>query len=88
MANGDGEGGASSTRLSPDEVFAMINDMASLKQAMEQMDADDTAVSQAAKDRAAQILSDSRLSFSKMADLIEQRRLLLRPKIVASIKPE
>jgi hypothetical protein len=64
----------------------MIHDMASLKQAMEQMDSDDMATSQAAKDRAAQILSDSKLSFSKLADLIEQRRLLLRPKIVASIK--
>jgi hypothetical protein len=66
--------------------FAMINDMASLKQAMEQMDADDAAVSQAAKDRAAQILSGSKLNFSKIGELIEQRRLLLRPKIVASIK--
>jgi hypothetical protein len=64
----------------------MIDDMASLKQAMEQMDADDATVAQAAKDRAAQILSDAGLSFSKMADLIEQRRLLLRPRIVASIK--
>ena len=64
----------------------MIDDMASLKQAMEQMDADDVAVAQAAKDRAAQILSDAKLSFSKMAELIEQRRLLLRPKIVTSIK--
>ena len=64
----------------------MIDDIASLKQAMEQMDADDVAVAEAAKDRAAQILSDARLSFSKMAELIEQRRLLLRPKIVTSIK--
>ncbi len=64
----------------------MIDDMASLKQAMEQMDADDATVAQAAKDRAAQILSEAGLSFSKMADLIEQRRLLLRPRIVASIK--
>jgi hypothetical protein len=64
----------------------MIHDMASLKKAMEQMDADDMATSQAAKDRAAQILSANNLSFSKMAELIEQRRLLLRPKIVASIK--
>ena len=31
----------------------MINDMASLKKAMEQMDAEDTAVAEAAKDRAA-----------------------------------
>jgi hypothetical protein len=64
----------------------MIDDMAGLKKAMEQMDAEDPIVAQAAKDRAAQILSDARLSFSKMADLIEQRRLLLRPRIVASIK--
>jgi hypothetical protein len=64
----------------------MINDMASLKQAMAQMDADDVAVAEAAKDRAAQILSDAQLSFSKMAELIEQRRLLLRPKIVTGIK--
>lgn len=64
----------------------MIDDMASLKQAMEQMDADDVAVAEAAKDRAAQILSEAKLSFSKMAELIEQRRLLLRPKIVTSIK--
>src|SRR5262249_26113134 len=40
----------------------------------------------AGKDRAAQILSDAKLSFSKMAELIEQRRLLLRPRIVASLK--
>src|SRR3984957_15518317 len=64
----------------------MINDMASLKQAMEQMDADDVVVAQAAKDRAAHILSDARLNFAKLAELIEQRRLLLRPKILASIK--
>ena len=64
----------------------MIDDMASLKQAMEQMDADDVAVAEAAKDRAAQLLADAKLSFSKMAELIEQRRLLLRPKIVTSIK--
>jgi hypothetical protein len=64
----------------------MIDDMASLKQAMGQMDAQDPAVAEAAKDRAAQILSEAKLSFSKMAELIEQRRLLLRPKIVASIK--
>jgi hypothetical protein len=64
----------------------MINDMASLKQAMEQMDADDAVVADAAKDRAGQILSDAKMSFSKMADLIEQRRLLLRPKILSSIK--
>src|SRR5262249_14598440 len=36
--------------------------------------------------RAAGILSDAKLSFSKMAELIEQRRLLLRPKIVANIR--
>ena len=64
----------------------MIDDMAILKQAMEQMDAEDPVVAQAAKDRAAQTLSNARLSFSKMAALIEQRRLLLRPRIVASIK--
>jgi len=66
--------------------FAMIDDMAFLKQAMEQMDAEDPAAAQAAKDRAAQTLSDARLSFSKMAELIEQRRLLLQPRIVANIK--
>lgn len=64
----------------------MIDDMALLKKAMEQMDAEDPIAAQAAKDRAAQILSDARLSFSKMAELIEQRRLLLRPRIVAGIK--
>jgi len=64
----------------------MIDDMAGLKKAMEQMDAEDPVVAQAAKDRAAQTLSDAKLSFSKMAELIEQRRLLLRPRIVASIK--
>jgi hypothetical protein len=64
----------------------MIDDMASLKQAMEQMDAQDPAVADAAKDRAAQILGNAKLNFSKMAELIEQRRLLLRPKIVANIK--
>jgi len=64
----------------------MIDDMALLKKAMEQMDAEDPVVAQAAKDRAAQTLSDAKLSFSKMAELIEQRRLLLRPRIVASIK--
>jgi hypothetical protein len=64
----------------------MIEDMASLKQAMEQMDAQDPAVAEAAKNRAAHILGASKLSFSKMAELIEQRRLLLRPRIVASIK--
>ena len=64
----------------------MIDDMALLKQAMEQMDAEDPVMAQAAKDRAAQTLSDARLSFAKMAELIDQRRLLLRPRIVASIK--
>lgn len=64
----------------------MIDDLALLKQAMEQMDAEDPTVAQAAKDRAAQTLSDAKLSFSKMADLIEQRRLLLQPRIVARIK--
>jgi hypothetical protein len=53
---------------------------------MEQMDAEDPVVAQAAKERAAQTLSDAKLSFSKMAELIEQRRLLLRPRIVANIK--
>ena len=64
----------------------MINDMASLKQAMEQMDSDDVVVAQAAKDRAAHILSEAGLNFAKLAELIEQRRLLLRPRILASIK--
>jgi hypothetical protein len=64
----------------------MIDDMPRLKQAMEQMDAEDPSVAQAAKDRAAQTLSDAKLNFSKMAELIEQRRLLLRPRIVAGIK--
>src|ERR1700682_2399641 len=64
----------------------MIEDVALLKKTMEQMDAEDPVVAQAAKDRAAQILSDAKLSFSKMAELIEQRRLLLRPRIVVNIK--
>src|SRR5215813_555900 len=64
----------------------MIDDMTSLKQAMAQMDAEDPAAAEAAKARAAQILSDAKLSFSKLAELIEQRRLLLRPKIVANLK--
>jgi hypothetical protein len=64
----------------------MIDDMAHLKQAMEQMDAEDPDVAQAAKDRAAQTLSEARLNFSKMAELIEQRRLLLQPRMVARIK--
>ena len=64
----------------------MINDMASLKKAMLQMDAEDAEAAEAAKDRAAKILSDAGLNFSKLAELIEQRRLLLRPRIVTSIK--
>ena len=64
----------------------MIDDMALLKQAREQMDAEDPVVAQAAKERAARTLSDAKLSFSKMAELIEQRRLLLRPRIVVNIK--
>ena len=64
----------------------MIDDMAVLKQAMEQMDAEDPDVAQAAKDRAAETLGKAQLSFSKIAELIEQRRLLLRPRIVAGIK--
>jgi len=55
----------------------MIDDMAPLKKAMEQMDAEDPDVAQAAKEQAAQTLSDAKLSFSKLAELIEQRRLLL-----------
>jgi len=43
-------------------------------------------VAQAAKDRAAQVLSEANLSFAKMAEMIEQRRLLLRPRIIAGIK--
>jgi hypothetical protein len=64
----------------------MIDDLELLKQSMEKMDAEDPEVAQAAKDRAAHTLGDAKLSFSKMAELIEQRRLLLRPRIVASIK--
>src|ERR1700744_1680912 len=64
----------------------MIDAMASLKQAMGQLDAQDPAAAGAAKDRAAQILGEAKLSFSKLAELIEQRRLLLRPKIVANLK--
>ena len=64
----------------------MINDMAPLKKAMEQMDAEDATVAEAAKDRAAKILADAGLNFSKLAELIEQRRLLLRPSIVTNIK--
>ncbi|MGA7803494.1 MAG: hypothetical protein WCB02_02590, partial [Bradyrhizobium sp.] len=43
-------------------------------------------MAQAAKDRAAQTLSEANLNFSKLAELIERRRLLLRPGIVAGIK--
>jgi len=64
----------------------MIDDIVSLKKAMEEMDAEDPEVAQAAKERAAQTLSDAKLSFSKLADLIEQRRLLLRPRIVTGLK--
>ena len=64
----------------------MIEDMASLKHAMEEMDSEDATVAHAARDRAAQILSSARLNFAKLAELIEERRLLLRPRIVASIK--
>jgi hypothetical protein len=64
----------------------MIDDMTALKQAMGEMDAEDPAMAEAGKARAARILGDAGLSFSKMAELIEQRRLLLRPKIVANIK--
>ncbi len=64
----------------------MIDDMVLLKQAMEQMDAEDPTVAQAAKDRAAQTLSDAGMNFSKMADVIERRGLLLRPRIVSGIK--
>jgi len=64
----------------------MIDDIVPLKKAMEEMDAEDPEVAQAAKERAAQVLSDAKLSFSKLAELIEQRRLLLRPRIVTGIK--
>jgi hypothetical protein len=64
----------------------MIENMALLKQAMAEMDAEDPDAAQAAKDRAAQTLSAAKLSFSKIAELIEQRRLLLRPRIVSGIK--
>ena len=64
----------------------MIDDMALLKRTMQQMDADDPTVAQAAKDHAAQILGDAKLNFSKMAELIEQRRLLLPPAILGRIK--
>jgi hypothetical protein len=61
-------------------------DMALLKKAMAQMDAEDPDEAQAAKERAAQTLSDAKLSFAKLAELIEQRRLLLRPRIVTGLK--
>jgi hypothetical protein len=64
----------------------MIENVALLKQAMEEMDAEDPDVAQAAKERAAQTLGNAKLNFSKIAELIEQRRLLLRPRIVAGIK--
>jgi hypothetical protein len=64
----------------------MIDDMALLKRTMQQMDAEDPTVAQAAKDRAAQILSEAKLNFAKMAELIEQRRLLLAPAILARIR--
>jgi hypothetical protein len=82
---GDRERAVRSMRLSP-ERFAMIDDMAPLKKAMEEMDAEDPVEAQAAKDRAAQTLSDANMNFAKMAELIERRRLLLRPRIVAGIK--
>jgi hypothetical protein len=64
----------------------MIENMALLKQAMEQMDSEDPEAAQAAKDRAVETLGDANLSFAKIAELIEQRRLLLRPRIVAGLK--
>jgi hypothetical protein len=64
----------------------MIDDITLLKRTMEQMDAEDPTVAQAAKDRAALILNEARLSFSKLAELIEQRRLLLLPAILARLK--
>ena len=64
----------------------MLDDMAPLIQAMDQMDAEDPTVAQAGKDRAALILNEARLSFSKLAELIQQRRLLLQPAILARIK--
>jgi hypothetical protein len=64
----------------------MIDDMALLKRTMQQMDGEDPVAAQAAKDHAAQILGDAKLNFSKMAELIEQRRLLLPPAILGRIK--
>jgi hypothetical protein len=64
----------------------MLDDMALLKRTMQQMDAEDQAVAQAAKDHAAQILGEARLNFAKMAELIEQRRLLLPPAMLGRIR--
>jgi hypothetical protein len=64
----------------------MIDNMVPLKQAMEQMDSEDPNEAQAAKDRAAQTLGEAGLSFSKMADVIERRGLLLRPRILTGLK--
>jgi len=64
----------------------MIDDMALLKRTMQQMDAEDPTVAQAAKDHAAQILSEAKLNFAKMAELIEERRLLLPPAMLGRIK--
>ena len=49
----------------------MIDDMASLKQAMEQMDADDVAVAEAAKDRAAQYAQLSGLTLGDVISISE-----------------
>lgn len=64
----------------------MIDDMALLKRTMQQMDAEDPTVAQAAKDHAAQILGEAKLNFARMAELIEQRRLLLPPAMLGRIK--
>ena len=64
----------------------MIDDMALLKRTMQQMDSEDPVAAQAAKDHAAQILGDAKLNFAKMAELIEQRRLLLPPAILGRIR--
>ncbi|CAL75840.1 hypothetical protein BRADO1978 [Bradyrhizobium sp. ORS 278] len=66
--------------------MTMIDDMASLKQAMVQMDSEDATVAQTGKDRAAQILEASGLSFAKLAELIQRRRLLLPPSVLGRIK--
>jgi hypothetical protein len=50
------------------------------------MDAEDPDLAQTGKERAAGTLSDAGLSFLKLAELMEQRRLLLRPRIMANIK--